>query len=55
LTLFAAQFRPWIDSAAMSAAAAGHLRIVEALDRAMRRHVRESARTVLALPDSAFD
>ena len=63
MSLFASQFRPWLDASSIATAAAEHVAIIDAViagrggdaERAMRRHVRNSARTIVALPDAAFD
>jgi DNA-binding GntR family transcriptional regulator len=62
MSLFAAQFRMWLSPAAMTSAARDHVKIVDALaardartaERVMRRHIQQSARAILALPDDAF-
>lgn len=62
IDLFAAQLRGWIAPQHLRAAAAEHVRLVQALlkgdaaaaERLMREHVRSSAKNVLALPDDAF-
>ncbi len=62
LALFASQFRSSLASASIHQAAAEHLLVLAAVvegeggraEQAMRRHVRNSAATILALPDEAF-
>ncbi len=62
MILFACQFRSWMGTESMAAAAADHLQILDALvaadgaaaERAMRAHVRRSAERILSLPERAF-
>jgi DNA-binding GntR family transcriptional regulator len=62
LLLFASQFRAWMQTPSIRAAAADHLRILEAIERGdttaaertMRLHIRHSSKAVLDLPDDAF-
>jgi len=62
MTLFVSQFRNWLGADSITRAASEHVDLIEAImagkeaaaSRAMRMHVRSSARTILALGPDLF-